>query len=340
MIVNATIRGGLLAAFAACSGAQRDPAIVNSKAHGACPAAKDVWLASFAGHQTIDGVTDPGHGWFLPLGSKYIDEPATPADPAATAEAPMTAEEAATWIPPGRPWMLRPGHAPCALSYGAKYVAVVADGPWNRSFRVELKDCPLPEDGKGAAAIVVMSASEPDECHVALAHRVSTHTDWTGARRAERVPAELAPLVGTPGPGQVLLWRIDAVEVHGEAVFWSIDTSNITVGATNDECNWLASNLGMLYIRARDRGSAIVPFTYAHDPEEERRGGAMEVHQSLFAALVDTRGLRSVMMTNLGEYQVYDLTEKPFRIGHHVRWYIPNEEDYASDGVLGPYCGP
>jgi hypothetical protein len=323
------VRTIAILALVGCGSAQRPPQIVNTTEPAVgCPVTKDVWLASYSGER---GTAQ--RGWFLPLGAQMIDEPGDPSDPRAMADRPMTEDEAAQFMPQttSRPWLMMPGRAPCEMTYGAKYVAIVTDGMWNRSFRVELDGCPVPKDGKADAAFVVFAERAPTDCHVARSYPVAAFTNYELGAKPEPVPAELAKLVGSAKHGQALLWRIRAIDVRDKPMFWSIDTSRIKIGKPGDECNWDTTNLGMMYERT---SGAIVPFSYAHDSR------AMEVYQHLFGALVERERIHSVLVTNLGEYQVFDLATTPRVVGHHRRWYIPHEEDYAGDGVLGPYCGP
>lgn len=268
------------------------------------------------------------HGWFLSLGAQMIDS----MDVEPPSERAMTEHEASIFVPRGkpRPWLMMPGKAPCEATYGKRYAELVADGPWNWSFRIELEGCAAPQ-AKATAAIVVFADRPPSDCTVVPARDVAAFRDYTPGATPPPVPAELERFVGRASVKQVLLWRIRAIDLRGTDAFWSIDTSTLVIGKPGDECGWETTNLGMFYERS---GASIAPFAYTN------RSGTMEVYQHLHAALVDHETIRSIVVTNLGEYQVFDLTKTPRTVAHHLRWYIPHEEDYAGDGVLGPYCGP
>jgi hypothetical protein len=252
---------------------------------------------------------------------------------------PLTRDEIATLVPSRPTWIMIDAGAPCATTYGKAFAEMVTDGVYNESFQVELLGCPAPADRKETFEVAAITEDAPTRCTVAFDVPISSHTVW-GKPATERIPAELAAVLGPACQAPCTrLWSISGASLDDTPMAWEAQVTDLTVGDPDDECSWPADNATNIYVNVAGTPRELSTLT-PKQPDGGRGETSMHVIEHLFAVVADGPVLRALIVKNLGEYAVYEVSGDRAKVVRHVRWYYPHEEDYASDGVLGPYCGP
>jgi hypothetical protein len=307
-----------LVAIAACVSA---PAPVEHPAPpGSCPGAGDVYIVQY----------DPDvKAWRLPLRGELGPQGV---EPGLTVLDAATALAAGIPAPPPKLWVFAKG-PPCEATPAAAYRQIIIEGPISMTYGVQLETRCVAE--YFGMAVAIAADSPPAGCTLAVEDRVAArlaeqgppdeHNDgpWSVQPAAAPIPEALAKALPAQkcAPPCEALWTVDAFEVAGKPVAWEIVQSFVTP-TSEPRCNWDQRN-------GRD--------TYLATAAGVRPLATGILHA--FAILADTRGPRVFVGTNLGEYATYDLDPAPAE-RRHLKFMTPNEEDYASQGVLGPYCGP
>lgn len=305
-----------------------------------CPAASDVYAASYLTPEepTSDA---PGHtGWVLPLHDRKVDSVAGQPEYAAIDAA--AAGDAGVPPAPTSVWLLTPGQPPCKATVGTYYSAAI-DGPApNITYGVALDGCAAsPADQQQSArAIAVAAEQAPTECQIVAPQPIAFRLGETDAQKAWQrptketaIPPALAaaiPAHDCRAPGCETLWAFVQVEVAGRAVAWGGTVNWLTIppGATPaSQCDWKAETFAGFFVPGPD-GQAV------------RVTEGQDHPLLLSAVLADRSGARVLLAEGPGEYSTYDLVVGAARLGRHLVWLRMPAEDYESDDHIGPTCEP
>jgi hypothetical protein len=294
-----------------------------------CPAAADVMVAVF--HEASEG--RPA-GWSLPLANREGGQ--GPArfqvlDAAAASAAGIPA-------PPEKLWLLQPGSPPCEATPGPAFADTVTDGPVNDVLGVQLvTSCPAPGKDQAQLAVALAAAAAPSGCVAILPRPVAgrvgeaSRTTWQVMARSTPMPAAVEaalPKKDCAAPCEKL-WTVDQVDFAGKPVAWDVAIEWLRVDRSQkDPCQWATEGDGGVLVAAADGSAQRVTTEHGVEP----------LH--LAAVLADRAGPKVMVLEHIGEYATLDLGGSAPTPARHLRWYMPNEELYAGDRKLGPYCGP
>jgi len=292
-----------------------------------CPLASDVWLV------TSEAVGGPER-WLLPLHHEMLDSDAGIPEFTRLDEAAARAHKVP--VPPAHLWLLEPDQPPCEATPAGYYAELISEGPVNHTFGVELTTACKIEHG---LAVAVASPTQPASCKTLVARDVATRIgssdasgNWQRPTKQTAIPAALAralPPHACIAPSCEALWAVGQVDAAGAPIAYEATRNWITIppGSTPDhQCEW---------DQQRDYDIDLVQ----HGVATRLELADDEASHRLFAILADTRGPRVIVTSNIGEYATLDWANPP-HVAKYLRWMQPNEEDYAAQGVLGPYCGP
>lgn len=333
---SARVPLGLLAALAlsACGGKakpdsqQAGPSAVPIPDGPGCPAASAVMVAVW--REASAGVEA---GWTLPLANK----PST-----ATAPAFQLLDDAGRAELPAAPaklWLLAPGAPPCEAAAGAAYSDVIVDDPANEILGVRLTtSCPAPGAEHAQQQIALAADAAPTGCVAILPRPVAGRVGEAANQTWQIVPQStpMPPAIEAAVPSKPCeapcekLWTVSQLEFGGHPIAWDVALEWLQADpAQPDVCQWKTEHDGGIYV-ANAIGAAEL-FHHEHAIEPLHLG----------AVLADRAGAKVLVLEHIGEYSTFDLVSgsKP-AVGRHLRWYAPNEELYAGDRRLGPYCGP
>ena len=304
-----------------------------------CPAASDVYAASYLTHEDASDATGRT-GWVLPLHDRTVDSIAGQPEYAAIDAA--TAREAGVPAAPTNLWLLTPGQAPCQATVGGYYSAVI-DGPApNITYGVALDGCAAPpaDQQQAARAIAVVAEQAPTECQLVAPQPVAFRLGDTDAQKAWQRPTKQTPIppalaAAIPAhdcraPGCETLWAFVQVDVAGHPVAWGGTVNWLTVppGATSaSQCDWKAETFAGFFVPGPD-GQAV------------RVTEGQDHPLLLSAVLADRSGARVLIAEGPGEYSTYELVVGAARLGRHLVWMRMPAEDYAVDDRIGPTCDP
>jgi hypothetical protein len=304
------VRNPCLLALLAC-GAPATP-VHNAAPNGSCPGAADVYVVEH----------DDKEGWLLPLAGEELGSQEVEAGMRPLADASKLP------APPPKLWIYADGKT-CEATPGAAYEQIIEEGPISATYGVRLvTTC----DGKDMLDVAV--AAPAKGCELVSPRGIggraggeSNDGGWSppppdeGADIPSEVAAVLPPHEACKPPCEPL-WNVAEFEVGGKPMAWEVVREWVSGKPGDSACNWAQTGDKELYV-STPRG--IVPL------------GIEGLHG--FALLADGRGPQLLVATNLGEYAVYEVTPAPAQ-RKHVKYMWPNEEDYAGQDVLGPYCGP
>jgi hypothetical protein len=293
-----------------------------------CPAAAEVMVAVYRDAPGGEG------GWSLPLANRMST--ATVAsyqviDAAAAAAAAVPA-------PPPKLWLMLAGAPPCLATAGDYYIDTVVDGPANDVLGARLvSQCPAPGKDHPVQAIALAGEQAPTGCVALLprpvAGRVGEEHDgaWRVLPQSTPMPAAVAaalPDKDCQAPCEKL-WTVAQVDFAGKPVAWDVAVEWLRVDRGQpDSCQWASEGDGGVLVASAAGGAERVADQHA----------AVPLH--LAAVLADRGGPRVLLLEHIGEYATFDLGAGAPTLASHLRWYAPNEELYAGDRKLGPYCGP
>lgn len=325
----------LAMSLAACP-RKAGPGVTTVQPAGAgCPAASDVYMASYL---TPEEGAQGGHtGWVLPLHHRVVESLEGVPD-YATIDA-AAASAAGVPAPPANLWLLLPNGQRCNAKLGSYYAAAIQSSTPNIAYGVELAGCAAPPDPNDAAAIALVSAAEPSGCQVLPPMPVAARlgeTDqqgtWQRPTKETPIPPELAAIVPqrecTP-PTCEKLWSIAKVEFAGKPVAWAgaVNWVEIPAGATPDtQCNWKVDTFSGSFVAAAD-GS----LTKVTEGQEQPL--------VLLGALADAQGAKALIATGPGQYTTYGLANGAATVARRLVWLVAHAEDFLPIDQLGPYCG-
>ncbi|MEZ4360627.1 MAG: hypothetical protein R3B48_10620 [Kofleriaceae bacterium] len=295
-----------------------------------CPSAESTMVVVY--HAAT--ATRPA-GWSLPLAnrrSEASEERYDVLDPTAAAGAGIP-------TPPARLWVLQVGAPPCEATSGAFFSHTVIDGPANDVLGVELTTtCPAPASEQAVQGIAVVAEASPTGCVVLLPRPVAGRVAEEGSDTWKVLPQStpMPPAVEAALPTKTCvapceeLWTVSQVDLSGSPLAWDAAVEWLHVDpAQPDPCQWASEGDGGVLVANADGSAARVDVP----------GASTQLH--LAGALADRGGPKVLVLEHIGEYATLDLRAgAPPRLGRHLRWYLPNEELYAGDRKLGPYCGP
>lgn len=323
-------------ALAACGGKakpdsqQAGPSAVPIPDGPGCPAASAVMVAVW--REASPGVEA---GWTLPLANK----PST-----ATAAVFQLLDDAGrAALPPAPPklWLINPAAAtpPCEATPGAAYSDTVNDGPVNEILGVQLTtSCPAPGKDQPQQALALAADVAPTGCVAILPRPVAGRVGEAANQTWQIVPQStpMPPAIEAAVPSKPCeapcekLWTVSQLEFGGHPIAWDVAQEWLRVDpAQPNVCEWKTEHEGGIYL-ANAIGAAEL-FHHEHAIEPLHLG----------AVLADRSGAKVLVLEHIGEYSTFDLHSggRPTP-GRHLHWYSPNEELYAGDRRLGPYCGP
>lgn len=312
-----------------------------------CPSAASVLVAVY--HEATAGA--PGT-WTLPLANRATTE-TTPRfqtlDAAAAAAANIPA-------PPAKLWLMPLGAPPCEATPGAFYADTVVDGPANDVLGVQLTTaCPAPGKEQPLQLLAIVADAAPTGCVSILprpvAGRVGEVVSVPPAAGAPPPPAGAPPAQtwqvmaqSTPMPPAIAaavpqkecaapcepLWTVAQLEFAGKPIAWDVSLEWLRADpAQPDVCQWQTERDGGIWVS--NASGAAERLTHDHAVEPLHLG----------AVLADRSGAKVLVLEHIGEYATFDLTAGAApQQARHLRWYQANEELYAGDRKLGPYCGP
>lgn len=288
-----------------------------------CPTANDVWLV------TSEAVGGPER-WLLPLHHEMLDSDAGVAEFTKLDEASARAHHVP--VPPAHLWLLVPDQPPCEATPAGYYAELISEGPVNHTFGVELQTTCAIEHG---LAVAVASPTVPASCKALVASDVATRLggsdtsgNWQRPTKQTAIPPQLSRALAPhacSAPDCEALWAVGAVK----DVAYEVTRNWIMIprGSTPDhQCEW-------------DQQREYDIFLVQHGIPTRLELADDEGGHHLFAILADARGPRVIVTSNIGEYATFDWANPP-HVARYLKWMQPNDEDYASQGVLGPYCGP
>ena len=330
----------LLALVTGCPGKQKAGSGPQPIAGAGCPAARDVYIASYLAPE--EGAKAQGHtGWVLPLHDKVVDTLEGVPD-YATIDA-AAAEAAAVPAPPQNLWLMLPkkggGMAPpCKVTLGSYYAAAIDAPTKNIAYGVELSGCNPPADAGLETAVALVSAEPPAKCAVVVPKPVAARVGemgqdgkWARPTKETAIPPALAAVVPeracTP-PACEKLWAFGEVELGGKPVAWAgaVNWLAIPDGATPDQqCEWKAETFSGFWIAGPDGNPVRV--TEAQDNP-----------LPLFGVLVDDGGAKVIIASGPGEYTTYDYANGAVTVGRHLVWLRPHPDSFADLDRLGPDC--
>jgi hypothetical protein len=294
-----------------------------------CPAAASVVVAVWR-----DATAGVAAGWTLPLANR-----------ATTATSPgfqLLDEAGAASLPPrpARLWLMPPGAPPCEATPGAAYADTVVDGPANDILGVQLTTrCPAPGKDQSQQLIALVADAAPTGCVAILPRPVAGRvgeaqgSSWQILPQSTPMPPAVAaaiPRKECAAPCEQL-WTVAQLDFGGKPIAWDVSVEWLRVDpAQPDVCQWTTEHDGGIYVA--NPGGAAETLQHEHAVEPLHLG----------VLLADRSGPRVLVLEHIGEYATFDLgaggaAPAP---AHHLRWYVPNEELYAGDRKLGPYCGP
>lgn len=294
-----------------------------------CPAGASVYVAVWR-----DATAGVAAGWTLPLANR---------DSTALSPSFQLLDEAGAASLPPRPaklWLMQPGAPPCEATPGAAYADTVVDGPANDILGVQLATkCPAPAKDQSQQLIALVADAAPTGCVAILPRPVAGRVG-----EAQRSSWQILPQ-STPMPPAVeaaipkkecaapceQLWTVAQLDFGGKPIAWDVAVEWLRVDpAQPDVCQWSTEHDGGIYVANAAGAAATLPHEHAIEP----------LH--LGVLLADRSGPKVLVLEHIGEYATFDVgtggaAPAPAR---HLRWYQPNEELYAGDRKLGPYCGP
>lgn len=330
----------LLLAVAGCPPKRAaDPAAPPAATGVGCPAASDVFVASYLSPEE-GAPAGSGHtGWVLPLHDAPVESVAGIAEYAKIDAAAATT--AGVPAPPPSLWLMPARGAPCKVEIGAYYAAAidVPGGP-NITYGVELSGCAAPPDPDDASAIALASIEPPGRCQV-LAPRpvaarlgeMSKQNAWQRPTKETPIPAPIASVVPARtcvAPDCETLWSVAQVDVAGKPVAWALAVNWLTIppGApAAQQCEWKAEAFSGFYVAGPDGAPTRVTEGQEHP-------------LLLSAVLADERGAKVLLAAGPGEYAAFDLAAGVATVGRHLVWLRPHADSFAALDKLGPDCTP
>jgi hypothetical protein len=294
-----------------------------------CPAAASVVVAVWR-----DATAGVAAGWTLPLANRTT-----------TATSPgfqLLDEAGAASLPPrpARLWLMPPGAPPCEATPGAAYADTVVDGLANDILGVQLTTrCPAPGKDRSQQLIALVADAAPTGCVAILPRPVAGRVGEAQGSSWQILPQStpMPPAVAAAIPRKECaasceqLWTVAQLDFGGKPIAWDVSVEWLRVDpAQPDVCQWTTEHDGGIYVANPSGAAETLPHEHAVEP----------LH--LGVLLADRSGPRVLVLEHIGEYATFDLgaggaAPAP---AHHLRWYVLNEELYAGDRKLGPYCGP
>jgi hypothetical protein len=295
-----------------------------------CPSAAEVMVAVY--RQPSEAGTG---SWQLPLANRASEA----TSPQYQLLDEVSATEAGIPAAPAKLWLLQASGVPCEATPGSWYSDTVVDGPANDVLGVQLTTlCGAPGKEQPQQAIAVVAQASPTGCVALLPRPVAGRvgetkgSSWQVLLQSTPMPAQIEaamPKKDCAAPCEKL-WTVAQVDFSGRPVAWDVALEWLHIDRTQpDVCRWASEGDGGVLVASAAGTAERVTDEHAVVP----------LH--LAAVLADRSGPKVMLLEHIGEYSTFDLNGSSGpRLARHLRWYVPNEEVYAPDRKLGPYCGP
>lgn len=294
-----------------------------------CPGAASVMVAVY--HEQSEGAPAT---WTLPLANRPSAETAARFQILAAA----AATAAAIPAPPPKLWLMPPGQPPCEAQAGAFYADTVVDGPANDVLGVQLTtQCAAPGKDQPLQVLAIVADAAPTGCVAILPRPVAGRVGEAQAQSWQVMSQStpMPPAVEAAMPQKPCaapcerLWTVAQLDFAGKPIAWDISLEWLRVDpAQPDVCQWQSEHDGGVWFATPAGAAERLAHEHAIEP----------LH--LGAVLADRAGAKVLVLEHIGEYATFDLGGAAPQPARHLRWYAPNEELYAGDRKLGPYCGP
>jgi len=324
----------VLALVSACPKSSPTPVMASQPAGVGCPAAKDVYVASYV--QPAEG--EQGYtGWVLPLHDAKVES--LEGVPAFATIDPSSATAAGVPAPPRTVWLLPPNAPMCQATVGDFYAAAIDAPTPNVAYGALLSGCPAPSSPDDGMAIALISEQPPSECKAipprpvaARLGDIDAQGQWSRPTKETPMPeafAKIVPARTCTAPDCETLWSVAEVEVGGAPVAWAgaVNWLEIPPGAApTTQCEWKLDTFSGFFVAGAD--GAPVQVTDGQDHP-----------LVLTAVLADREGPKVLLATGIGEYTSYDLAGGTATVGRHLVWLLEHPEAYGAIDRLGPDCG-
>lgn len=295
-----------------------------------CPAAKDVFVASYVQQEPGKGRS----GWVMPLHAKAAGDPTqVPEYVTLSAEAASAAGVPAA--PQGMLWLVTPTAAPCPVKLAGYYEARIDGPPASATYGIELDGCAAPANLDEAGGFVLVSDAAPTGCHfeqpqpvAARLGEMDKQKQWQRPTKATPIPAPVAAIVpphDCTAPDCEQLWAFSEVKVGGATVAWAGAINWLAIGKPDEQCKWTAERYSGFFVPTATGAAKI----------SEGQG---DHSLALLAALVDSTGAKVLLAEGPGEYATYDVAAGSAPLGHHISWMIAPAEAWEAVDFLGPIC--
>lgn len=294
-----------------------------------CPAASSVYVAVW--REATEGVAA---GWTLPLANRQSS---------ATSSSFQLLDEAGAAALPPRPaklWLMPPGAPPCEATPGAGYADTIVEGPANDVLGVQLTTtCAPPTKDQSPQLLAVVADVAPTGCVTILPRPVAGRvgeakgTSWEILPQSTPMPPAVEAALAKKECAAPCerLWTVGQLDFGGKPIAWDVAATWLRVDpAQPDVCQWTTEHDGGIFVATAS--GAAETLQHEHNLEPLHLG----------ALLADRAGAKVLVLEHIGEYATFDLGaggSSP-TAAKYLRWYVPNEELYAGDRKLGPYCGP
>jgi hypothetical protein len=335
--------GALGAALAGCpapGAAPQAPAAATATAASGCPAAGDVYVASYLtqdDHAATDAAAAGHTGWVLPLHDAKVEAATRPEYQTIDAAA---AAAAGVPVAPKTVWLMAPSRPPCKATIGSYYAASVDSPTPNVAYGVELSGCAAPpkEEQQDAEAMALVADQAPVDCQILVPQPVAARLGeldakdhWQRPTKETPIPPALAAAIPPHDcrpPGCETLWTFAEIDVASRPIAWAGAVNWLTIPPNTtpaSQCDWKADTFAGFFVPGVD-GKAV-KVTEGQD------------HPLLLsAALADRSGGKLLIAEGSGEYAIYELMPTGAKLARHQVWLTLGPEAYKVDERIGPAC--
>jgi hypothetical protein len=326
-------RLALVALVIALSGCPQkpSPAGPTPQVGAGCPAASDVYLASYVTQDPSSGRS----GWVVPLHAVAAD-PATQGPDYAAVDAATAGAAGVPPIPTGTAWLATAGGEPCRARLVGYYAARIDGPPANVSYGLELEGCPAPPNPEEAGGFVLVSEQAPTGCLfevpqpiAARLGQLDANKQWQPPREETPIPPQLAAVIpeGCEPPGCEKLWAFGEIRVGNQPVAWGGAVNWLQIGSPAEPCTWEGQRFSGVFVPGPD-GRPI------------RITEGQERPLVLLAALADRGGAKVLLAEGPGVLATYDLVPGGARLGRRMEWMQAPPEAWQATDDLTPPCEP
>jgi hypothetical protein len=316
----------VLSACPAKQGAGTGP---TAAAGAGCPAAKDIYVASYVQQEPGKGRS----GWVMPLHTSAVQD-ASQVPEYAQLDATAANASGVPAAPQGSLWLITQSAPPCHVKLGSYYEGRLEGPPPSATYGIEVDGCPGPRNADEAGGFILVSDQSPTACRfeppqpvAARLGQMDAQKHWQHPTKETPLPAPIAAIVPphtcTP-PACETLWAFAEVKVNNATVAWTGAVNWLQVGAPAEQCSW-----------SNERWSGLFVPTSA---------GAVKVSEgqthplTLLATLVDSSGPKVLLAEGPGEFATYDIAQGSAPLGHHIAWMAVPETAWQTVDDLGPIC--